>query len=849
MNASWLEELLPHALLSQRMKLWWVVFFTLFPLAYVGGVMLEFAKDSPARISGAEDRAASIRTARQFAATKGFPVADCKTYVDVETHDDLLLYYKGAKQPELAAANLIAPARVIEVMFRPHDQSDDLRVYLSLTGRVAGYWIGKSVPHRRGATSNAIGFNSSGNSDEDEGGGKSADNSDDTDAEVLARRALAGSSALLNSLITGKPRISADEDDSARSNVIWTASPPGRKELTFYVTVGLRDSKVVEQRVQATIDKHYLESNLARGTAKYREGLYGIYGLFLTFGVIYGIYRYAKRTIQKEVSHLRTLVVALLFLISYSTLAYSVGMDVVTSYFTAKVFGQIQIAMYAGCIILFSMMGLLVGIAYGSGEGEVREAFPGKLTSLDALLVGRIFSKDVGASVLFGAAVAGWLLLCQNGIDHFLQANAIVWQGTLLRYTFARLPGLALLIGEQYDALLVAAAGLLLPASFLLRSGMKKRRGFLWLGAFALCAVARDAAGSSTFPSAILALIVLATGLLLPFFAFDLLAAMVCLASLAYFSELAELSAAFPSWITFSMVFAALAAVTLAIAAYLALRGRRVREEDVRPLYAKNLAERVSMQAEILAAREAQLRLLPQAAPEMPGLQMAACCLPAHGVGGDFYDFFPLDANRIGIFVAEGGDQGLASALCIALAKGVLMHTSMQPHSPTQIILALEASIAELLEGGSGIHISFAYGIIDTRRNLLNYARIGSSPRLVIYRPDAKLTTSSQLERMVAVPHRPKSAPQVYEGAAHSQAGDHIIFFTNGVTSLRTRRFGNREFQWLDILMRELGRPDAPLQTALVSAFSKYQRHASDDLTAVVLRIVQSAALFKEGVA
>jgi sigma-B regulation protein RsbU (phosphoserine phosphatase) len=296
-------------------------------------------------------------------------------------------------------------------------------------------------------------------------------------------------------------------------------------------------------------------------------------------------------------------------------------------------------------------------------------------------------------------------------------------------------------------------------------------------------------------------------------------------------------------------LFAALALVTVAMAAYLALRGRRVREEDVRPLYAKNLAERMAMQAEILAAREAQLRLLPQAAPEVPGIQMAACCLPAHGVGGDFYDFFRLDANRIGIFIAQGGEQGLASALCIALAKGVLMHTSLQARSPTQIIVDLEASIAELLEGGSADRLSFAYGVIDTRRNFLNYARIGASPRLVVYRADSGLTTSSQLERSVSVPQRSKNAPAIYEGAAHTQPGDYLIFFTEGITSLRNRRFGNREFQWLDVLMRELGRQDTALQTALVSTFTKYQRQAKDDLTAVVLRVLRSEATVQEVVA
>jgi phosphoserine phosphatase RsbU/P len=305
----------------------------------------------------------------------------------------------------------------------------------------------------------------------------------------------------------------------------------------------------------------------------------------------------------------------------------------------------------------------------------------------------------------------------------------------------------------------------------------------------------------------------------------------------------------FPSWIGFALWLAALAAAALALSLYLALRGRRVREEDVKPLYAKNLAERMGMQAEVLAAREAQLRLLPQAAPEIPGIQFAACCLPARGVGGDFYDFFRLDSNRVGIFVAQGGERGLASALCIALAKGVLMHASQQPHSAAQIIIELEESMAELLEGGGEAKISYAYGVVDTRRNVLNYARIGTSPRLLVHRQGAGLTNSTEFERAANLPGRSAGAPRIFEGAAQLHAGDYLIFFTDGVTSLHARRFGKRESQWFHLLMRELERPDEPLQQSLVSALARYQNRASEDLTAVVLRVLESRALEQEVVA
>jgi serine phosphatase RsbU (regulator of sigma subunit) len=731
----------------------------------------------------------------------------------------------------------------VQVLFRSPDQSHEFRVYLTLTGRVTGYDFGKSTARNRNIMSDVaeitVHTNISGEIEAD----KAAKTPDDEEAEAIARRAME-KTGLTKLAPLGPAKVSWSEDDRQRREVAWELSPAAVKGLTLHATVSVRDRQAVAQHIEANVDKEHVPPK-----RKWPIFLGSLYASFLTFGAFYAMYRYAKRTLQKEVSHARTLLVAALFAVSYSVLAYSLVVDQVAVRVSGNMFSKIGILSYVTAGIAFALMGLLVGIGYGSGEGELREAYPGKVTSLDALLAGRILSRDVAASVLFGAAAAGWLLLGQHAIASFLRPDMVASRNDALVHAFARYPLLTLVAGRQYDALLIAVTGLLLPASFLVRRSMRKRRRFAWLVLFALLSVLGDAAKYPTAALAVLAMLVFTGALLLPFFAFDLLAAMVSLSALGFVNELVRMSEVVPSWAEFALWLASLTAVTLAVATYLALRGRPVREEDVRPLYAKNLAERMAMQAEILAAREAQLRLLPQAAPELPGVQLAACCLPARGVGGDFYDFFRLDATRLGIFVAQGGDQGLASALCIALAKGLLMHASQQSHSPTQIIVGLEASIAELLEGGSGSGISFAYGVMDTRRNLLNYARIGASPHLVIYRQGTATTASSQMERRVTEAGRLKSAAPIYEGAAHTHPGDFLIFVTEGLLSLRKRRLGRREYQWLEGLMRDLARPEEPLQTSLVSALTKYQNHASDDLTAVVLRMVESQTALQEVVA
>src|SRR5206468_3186869 len=134
-------------------------------------------------------------------------------------------------------------------------------------------------------------------------------------------------------------------------------------------------------------------------------------------------------------------------------------------------------------------------------------------------------------------------------------------------------------------------------------------------------------------------------------------------------SHLAVLSS---SWLEMGVAVGVIGLGVLAVEAWAVLRGREYREDEVRPVYAGNMVERQAMQAELAAAREAQLHLLPKSAPPIDGLTISASCIPARIVGGDFYDFYPLGDGRLGIFIAEGGNRGIGSALNIALAKGFL---------------------------------------------------------------------------------------------------------------------------------------------------------------------------------
>jgi hypothetical protein len=307
---------------------------------------------------------------------------------------------------------------------------------------------------------------------------------------------------------------------------------------------------------------------------------------------------------------------------------------------------------------------------------------------------------------------------------------------------------------------------------------------------------------------------VLTATLLGAFFGMDLLAVIFGLGAFEVATSMARLMALSPSWLQLGAAVGAIGLCFLVVEAWAALRGREYREEEVRPVYAGHMAERQLMQAELAAAREAQLHLLPKSVPEIRGLFITAACVPARIVGGDFYDFYPLGDNRLGIFIAEGGNRGIGAALSIALAKGFLMHTVRRNLTPREVIQRLESTLGPLLEGaGAGAATHVAYAVIDTAAGIIRYARTGDYPRVVV---GSTLSSEQKFEI-------PGSGTTLYEGHANLRTGDTVLLFTDGIAR-RVRTTG----------------PTAADGILKALAKKRREHELEDDLTAVVVRITRA---------
>jgi serine phosphatase RsbU (regulator of sigma subunit) len=146
-------------------------------------------------------------------------------------------------------------------------------------------------------------------------------------------------------------------------------------------------------------------------------------------------------------------------------------------------------------------------------------------------------------------------------------------------------------------------------------------------------------------------------------------------------------------------------------------------------------AEKERLEQELRIARSIQMSLLPQRAFAMPGLALTAHCEPAREVGGDYYDYLPIDSDRLGVLIADVSGKGTSAALYMAELKGVVLSLSEVHASPRDLLIHANRILSRHLDARSFITVT--YGVIDLGHGTLRYARAGHCPMIFMPGPHA----------------------------------------------------------------------------------------------------------------
>ena len=191
--------------------------------------------------------------------------------------------------------------------------------------------------------------------------------------------------------------------------------------------------------------------------------------------------------------------------------------------------------------------------------------------------------------------------------------------------------------------------------------------------------------------------------------------------------------------------------------------------------------EKQRLDDELRIARDIQKSLLPTEPPKFEGLTIADLCEPAREVGGDYYDFFELGPNQLGVLVADVAGKGTSAALYMAELKGLMLGLSHTERSPRRLLIDVNRRLAGHLDNRS--FITMTYAVIDLDARTLTCARAGHTPLIVASNGHSEVVTPAGMVLGLRFPGAADRFERMLEEHTRPLApGDAIVLYTDGVT-------------------------------------------------------------------
>ncbi len=184
--------------------------------------------------------------------------------------------------------------------------------------------------------------------------------------------------------------------------------------------------------------------------------------------------------------------------------------------------------------------------------------------------------------------------------------------------------------------------------------------------------------------------------------------------------------------------------------------------------------EREEMTRDALEARTLQQALLPKSSPYIPGFAVSGLCVPVGAVGGDWYDFIPLNDGRWGLVLADVSGKGTAAALLMAATRGVLRSLAEASCTPSEVLQRLNQLLVEDLPPAR--FVTMAYAVLDPAKRTLTLASAGHLQPLLVHGQDARfLNTEAGLPLGLAV-------GEYSETEIELKPGCRVVFYSDGIT-------------------------------------------------------------------
>src|SRR6266436_47256 len=191
--------------------------------------------------------------------------------------------------------------------------------------------------------------------------------------------------------------------------------------------------------------------------------------------------------------------------------------------------------------------------------------------------------------------------------------------------------------------------------------------------------------------------------------------------------------------------------------------------------------QRDDLLQDVKLAAQVQRLFLPSGKPAIAGLEIAGMMLPLRGVGGDYYDYIPIDAHTTQVAIADVSGKGVPAALLMAATAAGLRLEANHDRNMLQQVERLNAEIGAVSDPER--YVTLLVAEIDTQKRTVRYVNCGHNPALLFR---AKAGTLTRMDS--SCPPIGLSPDEICElASADLTSGDVLVLYTDGVTEAENR--------------------------------------------------------------
>jgi sigma-B regulation protein RsbU (phosphoserine phosphatase) len=192
--------------------------------------------------------------------------------------------------------------------------------------------------------------------------------------------------------------------------------------------------------------------------------------------------------------------------------------------------------------------------------------------------------------------------------------------------------------------------------------------------------------------------------------------------------------------------------------------------------YGSERSQREQMSRDAVEAHAIQRALLPKASPFVSGYAISGAWAPARTVGGDWFDYVPLEDGKWGLVLADVAGKGMAAALLMSATRAMFRSLAEHFDCPGELLGRLNDFVAQ--DFPSGRFVTLIYAIFDPAKATVTYASAGHPHPVLVDNVGARLLQGETgLPLGIATSEYPAIMVKLVPGAR-------VLFYSDGITDM-----------------------------------------------------------------